>query len=245
MNEEAIEVEVKKETPRELAIQMNDKNELVFKDHKEFASYAQMIVAAKMVPKHLTNYQEVMAAWNLAAQLKLPPQISIRNIAIIEGVPSLFGDLPLALAQRHPDFIMYDEYVIDSQYNKICLENKNLDADIFSAVVLIQRKGMEKPQSFTFTIAESKKAGINKEKTAKGYDTVWAKYPKDMIIRKARIRALRAIFADAISGAGIAEDFNYAPDLHPIKDVTPQKEFEELKNILGARQAGSNIEDQG
>jgi hypothetical protein len=40
-----------------------------------------------------------------------------------------------------------------------------------------------------------------------------------MLIRRARIMAIRALFADAITGAAIAEDLGYAPDLI---DVTPK-----------------------
>src|SRR5690606_8949384 len=122
------------EEKKELAIQMNEKNELIFRNHIEFHRYCSMLVATKMVPKHLETPEQVMAAWNMATQLGLPPQLSIRNIAIIEGVPSLFGDLPLALAQRHPDFSEYSEFCIDSDYNRICYENKNLNAEVFAGV---------------------------------------------------------------------------------------------------------------
>src|SRR5690606_5064364 len=115
-------------------------------------------------------------------------------------------------------------------------------------VCLIKRGAMPSPESFAFTKQDAELAGILKLKTAKGYATVWAKYFKDMIIRKARIRALRAVFADAITGAAFAEDFNWAPDLVDgpiIRDVTPSKEAEELKEILDFRKQNDNIENQG
>lgn len=187
-------------------------------NHVQLGAFIKQMILAKAIPKHLTSFEQVISAWNFAAQLNLPPQPSLRNIAVIEGCPSLFGDLPLALVQRHEGFQFYEEYCIDEKYEKICLENKNLNAKIFAGVATLQRRGMPKPQSFSFTVEQATNAGINSEKTRNGNDTVWAKYPQDMYIRKARIRAIRALFADALTGAAIAEDNNYAPDLI---DVTP------------------------
>lgn len=206
------------------------------KDHSQLVRFIDQMIAAKALPKHLQTREEVICAWNFAAQLMLPPQPSLRNIAVIEGTPSLFGDLPLALVQRHKDFVSYKEFTIDKEYKPMKFENKNLDADVFAGVVLIQRKGMKEPESFSFTLEDARTAGILKLQTKNGNDTVWKKYLKDMIIRKARIRAIRAHFADALSGAGIAEDFNYAPDL---RDVTPAEELGNRAKDLNSRFMGS------
>lgn len=195
-----------------------DTQALAPKDHGQLLRFIDQMIKAKAIPKHLENREQVISAWNFAAQLNLPPQPSLRNIAVIKGTPSLFGDLPLALVQRHKQFFAHEEYCIDANYNRICFENKNLSAPIWAGVVMLQRIGMSKPQSFAFTVDDATRAGINAQKTKNGEDTVWAKYPQDMYIRKARIRAIRALFADALTGAAIAEDENYAPDLI---DVTP------------------------
>lgn len=190
-------------------------------NHVQLGAFIKQMITAGAMPKHLKGFEQVLCAWNYAAQLGLPPQPSLRNIAVIEGSPSLFGDLPLALVQRHHDFKFYEEYCINDKYEKISLENKNLKDPIFAGVANLQRSGMPKPQSFSFTVDDATRAGINAQKTKSGYETVWAKYPQDMYIRKARIRAIRALFADALTGAAIAEDNNYAPDLI---DVTPTED---------------------
>lgn len=218
---------------KSVAIPVQDETKsLNFRDHTQLMGYIRQMIRAKAIPRHLETPEQVLCAWNYAAQLMLPPQPSLRNIAVIEGTPSLFGDLPLALVQRHDEFLDYSEMVCDKEYEEICFENKNLNAEHFAAVVFIQRKGMKKPKSYSFTVEDATKAGINKEKTKNGRETVWAKYPKDMLIRKARIRAIRAHFADALSGAQIAEDFGYAPDL---KDVTPASEVRDRVSELNGR----------
>lgn len=191
-------------------------------DHVQLLAVIDRMIEAKAVPKHLENRLQVLAAWNFAAQLKLPPQPSLRNVAVIEGVPSLFGDLPLSLAQAHKDFVFYREYLIDAAYTEISIDNKNLDAELFAGVVEIQRKGMKRPEKYAFTVKDAERAGLNKKLTRNGNPTVWGKYPQVMFIRRARAMALKAHFADALCGAGIAEyDFHHAPDLSDVREVNP------------------------
>lgn len=184
-------------------------------DHHQLIRFIDQMITAGALPKHLKTREEVISAWNYAAQLKLPPQPSLRNVAIIEGTPSLFGDLPLALVQRHGDFEFYEEFTIDEAYNRICFENKNLDAEVWGGVVRFQRTGMANPQSFAFTRKDADRAGLFRRAKP---GMPWHSYPQVMLVRRARIIGIRALFADALCGASIAEDFGYAPDL---KDVTP------------------------
>lgn len=192
-----------------------DSQSLAPTDHAQLSRFVDMMIKAKALPKHLQNREQVMAAWNYAAQLRLPPQPSLRNIAMIEGTPSLFGDLPLSLVQRHDDFVYYEEFNIDEQYNRLSFENKNMTAVVWGGVVRLQRKGMKEPQSFSFTKIDADRAGlISRAKPG----MPWIAYQPVMFIRRARIMAIRALFADALVGASIAEDFGEAPDL---RDVGP------------------------
>lgn len=211
---------------------------LAFSDHIQLISFIKQMIQAKALPKHLTTVSEVISAWNYAAQLKLPPQPSLRNIAIIQGTPSLFGDLPLALVQRHPDYMYYEEFTFDKDYNKICFENKNLDAEIFGGTVFLQRKGMEKPQSFSFTMNDAQRAGLL------GRNGPWKTYPQVMITRRARILAIRALFADALSGASIAEDFGFAPDLQPVRTVNEISETDVFNQKYGDNNVSETEENQ-
>lgn len=210
---------------------------LAFSDHTQLVSFIKQMIHAKALPKHLTTVQEVISAWNYAAQLKLPPQPSLRNIAVIQGSPSLFGDLPLALVQRHSDFVYYEEFTIDKDYKKICFENKNLNSEIFGGVVLLQRKGMDKPHSFSFTMQDAQRAGLL------GRSGPWKTYPQVMITRRARIIAIRALFADALSGASIAEDFGFAPDLQPVRNVSEISHTDEFNNNYGKEETNQGSEN--
>ncbi len=222
--------------------------DLVPANHIELLALIDQMIKAGSVPRHLENRLQVLAAWNFAAQLKLPPQPSLRNIAVIEGTPSLFGDLPLSLAQSHKSFLFYREYHITKDYKEISIENKNLDAEIYAGVVEIQRKGMKKPETYYFTRDEALTAGLiaynEKTKTYQARKrngewspkSPWSSYQGTMYIRRARGKGLKAHFADALCGAGIAEyDFHQAPDLEEIREVGPVvKEKSELDSKIDA-----------
>ncbi len=195
-------------------------------DHAQLARFIDQMIKSQAIPRHLKNREQVMVSWNYAAQLGLPPQPSLRNIAVIEGTPSLFGDLPLALTQRHPDFIKYEEFNIDEDLKRISFENSNLKNKPWGGVVMLQRKGMKEPQSFAFTLQDAERAGLLRR--AKD-GMPWQAYQPVMLIRRARIMAIRALFADAITGASIAEDFGHAPDLYE-KDVTPMSDKADIVN---------------
>jgi len=219
---------VKNEASTANLIPMDGTRALAPNNHQQLMAFIDQMIKAKAFPKALDTREKLLAAWNYAAQLGLPPQPSLRNIAIIHGSPSLFGDLPLALAQRHMDYIWHEEFCIDEKYEKICIENKNLGAKIFSGVFRIQRDGMKDPQTFHFTWDDATRAGINSLKTSTGNPTVWANYPQIMIVRKARAVGLRSVFADALCGAAIAEhDHNEAPDLMDVS-ATPENKADEL-----------------
>jgi len=208
------------EVKRNILIPISSENQgLELQDHTQLYRFINQMIEAKALPKHLKTQAEVLSAWNYAAQLGLPPQPSLRNIAVIEGTPSLFGDLPLSLVQRHKDYMYYEEFTFDEEYKRICFENKNLKATAFGGCVYLQRKGMGAAQSFSFTLDDAARANLL------GRNNPWKTYPQIMLIRRARIMSIRALFADAITGAAIAEDFGYAPDL---RDVTPQSEQQQI-----------------
>lgn len=201
--------------PASTAIAVKDQL-LMPADHVQLMAYIRKMFDSGIIPKHLKSTDQVLCAWNFAAQLLLPPQPSLRNIAVIEGSPSLFGDLPLALVQKHPDFMKIREYCVDDQYDRICVENKNLKAKAYAGVCELQRKGMDKPESYAFSVDDANRAGLI---ARAGGKMPWAIYPQIMLVRRARSMAIKSLFADAITGAAIAEyDFDEAPDL---RDVSP------------------------
>lgn len=219
-----LEIEKPKEEAKALSPMLVDENGVVkAKDNSELLRYCGAMVKSGMVPDRFDKPEKLFGALMYVRSLGLS-DASIRQVAIIHGTPSIFGDLPLALCQRTGEMEVFEELWFDHEYNEIKFENKNLDKEAYGAVCFIRRKGLTK-QSFSFTLDDAKQAGVY---PCSKPSMPWAKHTKLMLRFKARSIALKSVFADCISGVQIAEEHDVS--IHEI-DVTPQSRREEEKAI--------------
>lgn len=159
-----------------------------------------------MVPKAYQSAEAVMAGMQFAAELGLPSLSGLRQIALVNGSPSIFGDLPLALCYKQKLVKEHKAVVFDKEYKTISLENKNLQAEVFGAWCKMKRVGGGEIET-VFTVDDAKKANLW------GKSGPWSAYPKRMLELRARSLAIKNLFPDAIMGAAIAEyDYNTLPD---------------------------------
>lgn len=218
-----VSTEQKQELAKAMAsdIMADDNGLLLGKSLNDMYRIAKMLLVAKMIPKHYDTPEKVLAGMQFAKSLNLNPFVSLRQIAVINGMPSLWGDLPLGLVRRTGKLKYIKEFFIDKDYNEISFENKNLHAPMWGAICTIERDGYEK-KSYTFTQLDyAKQGGQVKD--------IWNKFDKTMFMRKARGLGLKSEFSDVLEGVLIAEyDFNTIPDAgesYQIKhDGTPSQE---------------------
>jgi len=220
-------------------IEVSDEGFLKAKDIDSQYRIAKLFLEAEMVPRSYKTPQQVMVGMQFAIELGLKPLQGLRNIAVINGNPSLWGELPLALARKSGELEYITEFLIDKEYNKICFDNKNLSTQAWAAVCKIKRKNQPEVETF-FSMDDAKIAGLlNREKK-----TPWDTYPKIMLTRRARSQALKTAFADSLSALSIAEyDNNYLPEESDFKDVTPQGEVR--PNVAGELNSLFESEHQG
>lgn len=180
---------------------------------------ADAMMKGGMVPKAYDRPEKVMAGMQFASELGLPALSGLRQIALIHGTPSLFGDLPLALCYSKKLVEFHDEFLFDENYERISFENKNLNKAPHGAFCVMKRKNGSEHKA-TFTVEDAKTASLWKKQGP------WTQYPKRMLALRARSLCLKNLFPDALMGAAIAEyDFN---DVAPtaldggteMKDVT-------------------------
>lgn len=207
------QIEVKKST-----IEVSEEGFLKARDIDGQYRIAKALFDSEMVPKSYKTPQQVMIGMQFAIELGLKPMQGLRNIAVINGNPSIWGELPLALARKSGELEYITEILIDKEYNKICLDNKNLSTQAWAAVCKIKRKNQPEVEAF-FSMDDAKTAGL----LSRSSKTPWDTYPKVMLIRRARSQALKTAFPDSLSALSIAEyDNNYLPEESEIKDVTPE-----------------------
>lgn len=129
-----------------------------------------------------------MVAIRLCREHNLPPITSLGKVAVINGTPSFFGELPLALVQRSGFLESIEE---------TCSETK--------AICTVKRKGFSAIVR-EFSIDDARKAALLSKDP-------WKYYPKRMMQMRARTWALKDAFSDVLLGVPIAEyDFDVRPE---------------------------------
>lgn len=193
---------------------INDRGLINPEDTRQLFAFADAIHKAGFAPKAYDTPSKILIGMQYARELGLEPVSGLRNIAVVNGSPTIFGELPLKLAYQTKELEKIEEFVIDENYEKICVENKNLKAKPWAGVCLLKRKNFAVVEG-TFTMDEAEAAKLL------GKSGPWQTYPKVMLMRRARANALKIAFPDAIGGASIAEqDWNTIPDDGGPKDVT-------------------------
>lgn len=186
---------------------------------------AKAFAMAEMLPKsYMTGTSEkaqamAFTAMQLGAEVGMSPMQSIQSIAVVNGMPSIWGDAQKAL-------------VISSglcEYIKESYSGNPFDDD-YKAICTVKRKGQEEVTE-EFSVADAKKANLW------GKVGTWTAYPKRMIKYRARSFALRDVFPDVLKGLT-----HSAEELDGMEDVTPQpkalkgkkerKEATEINEIL-------------
>lgn len=164
--------------------------------------YAEMICKADLAPAsyeddaHKPDPKKVVIGILTALELGVPPMQGLRGIAIINGRPSVWGDLAMALIQS--------KGVVKKAEQSYSGES---GTDSYQANYVIWRKGQESPYEGHFSIADAKRAGL----WAHPKKRPWIEYPMRMLMMRARAFAIRDGFADCLCGLAIAEEVQDMP----------------------------------
>lgn len=165
------------------------------RDFDEAWRMAEYLSDSDMVPKDFKGKPaNCLVAIQWGGELGLKTMQAIQNIAVINGRPSLWGDVMLALVRASP----LCEYVAE-----------NIAGE--RAECRVKRRG-EPEQVREFTKDDATKAGLWTK------DGPWKQYPKRMLQMRARAWALRDVFTDVLKGLHMAEE---ALDMPPEKFMGP------------------------
>lgn len=172
---------------------------------------ARLYCASRMLPVAFDTPEKVFTAMQFAYELGLKGITAMRNICVINGTPSLWGDLPLALVKRSGKLKSIKEWTTDETGKEIIPENNNIAAPPVAAYCRTVRKEEDGENEVTtwFTLEDAKKAQLygNPKKP------IWGLYLRRMLQMRARGQNLKDNFGDVLMGAAIAEyDHNAVVD---------------------------------
>lgn len=158
---------------------------------------AQMLAASPFSPKDMKSPEACAGAITLGLDLGITPIQAVQSIAVINGRPSIWGDLALALVRASPLCEDVEETLTG-------------EGDKMVATCIAKRKGA-KPSTGQFTVDDAKRAQLwNKSGP-------WQQYPKRMLQLRARAFALRDAFPDVLKGISIREEVE---DIQ-VRDASP------------------------
>lgn len=173
----------------------------------EAKQVAEFLSQSDLIP---SNYKgkpaDIVVAMAFGSELDLKPLAALRNIAVINGRPSLWGDLVLALIKTKDDY----EYIKES-----------FDDIKMIATCEIKRKN-EPVRTVHFSQKDAEAASLW------GKSGTWKTHPKRMLQMRARAFAIRDVFPHHLSGITLAEEAEEMTDtpnyntssIQVVEDVT-------------------------
>ena len=161
---------------------------------------AKIIARSDLAPKDYRGKPEnTMVAIMMGQEIGVSPMQAVQGIAVINGRPSVWGDLLLALCRAHPQCQGIDE----------SLEYDNA-GNVIAAVCKARRNNHQ--QERRFSVEDAKRAGLWTK------DGPWKQYPNRMLQMRARGFCLRDVFADALRGLSCAEEqADFAVESEPMQ----------------------------
>lgn len=173
-------------------IMMVDGKGLVASNFTQLWELSQIFAASGMVPKdYIGKPAAVFVAINMGAEIGLSPTTSVQNIAVINGRPSIYGDIALGLVRASGQLTGFTEM----------FEGKFPD-NTFRAVCTVKRGNETIIREFT--IEDARVAG--KWVYPNSGVTPWHTAPKRMLQMRARGFALRDAFGDVLKGISMTEE---------------------------------------
>lgn len=168
----------------------------VFMEQIDIDKFARELAQSQFCP---ANYRDkpldIKFAILWGAEVGLSAFQSITGIKVINGKPTLYGDIFLAVCKKNPEW----EDMIETY-----------DAKTETAFCEARRKG-HTPLIRSFSYAQAQQAKLIKP------NSPWVSYKERMLQHRARGFALRDAYADSLCGM---IDDTEAND-YPVKDVTP------------------------
>jgi hypothetical protein len=188
-------------------------------NYEDFWRFAGAVVKSRMAPRSLDTQEKVFIALQMGAELGLSPMQSIKNIAVVNNSPSVWGDALIALVRRSPVCKSIGEPVYTgSGETRMCS-------------ITAERTNGDK-QTSTFGYADAKRAGLLSKDTYKSY-------PDRMYKHRAFGVIADDLFADVLCGIDTVEemqDLAYSQQQPKIAsgDDAPLDSLDDAANLIDA-----------
>lgn len=196
-------------------------NALIPQSPEEYARMGELLILGGCVPSSYESrssdpdikWKETRAALIIglmkAVEIGVPPITGLNGIMIVNNRPSVWGDLAISLIQQSGALEKMEVRKFGPEPAP-GLDLSQWDSG-FGYRVAMWRVGQEMPYIGEFTVGDARRAQLWQSHKKKP----WINYPMDMLFNRARAKASRMGFADALHGMSIIEE---------ARDVAPEAE---------------------
>jgi hypothetical protein len=201
---------------------------IVPRNMEELKYVAGLIIGGGIAPDSYKNDAKKIALGIMAgAEVGLPPLAALRNIAIINGRPAIYGDGLAGLVQRSGKV----KSVVVQKVGVVPGESDGPEKykDDFGFEVRVWRTGQDEPYIGRFTVGDAKRAKLwmNPKRAP------WMQYPQRMLMIRARTFAYRDAFADSLEGLMVREELEDIPA--PVKAADTSFLDETAEDVSGQK----------
>lgn len=168
---------------------------IVPQDIESVFRLASVVHAAGMAPKSLDSVEKCTVAIMHGLEVGFTPMAALQSIAVVNGMPSIWGDGMIALVRASGLLEDIVETVEDDK------DGPTL------AVCKVKRVGSPSWVVQSFTRPQAMKAGLWRKQGP------WTQYPQRMMQMRARSWALRDAFPDVLRGLNSAEEMSEMVDV--------------------------------
>jgi hypothetical protein len=192
--------------------------------HEDILQMSNIYFKSNMLPSHLKTPEATYVAMMWCTGLGLHPFLGLRDIFVIDNIPSLRTEAALALVEASGFSENIEQVFTGTPYD-----------DDYTAVCIVHRKG-RKPHTSTFSVKDAKDAHLWGKKTKTGQDTSWVMYKKRMMMYRAVGFALRDIYPDVLRGARLYEELvDYSS-----YEIVNDKSTSDSVNVTVQKKSNSN-----
>lgn len=194
--------------------------------HDEVLQMANIYHKSNLLPSHLKTPESAYIAMMWCIGLNLNPFLGLRDIFVIDNIPSIRTECAIALCEASNALEDFQQYFTGTPYE-----------DDYTAVCIVKRKG-RKSHTSKFSVKDAKDAQLWGKKFKSGQPTSWITYKSRMLMYRAVGFALRDTCPDILRGAVLKEEIQ---DYVQYEEITEQKDgsVKVVKNNSNNYKSGS------
>jgi len=217
-------------------LEINKKGDIEIDSRERLNAAADFCIKTGLAPETLRSkgLPAVASAILLCKQIGLSLK-AMNNMYYIRGQIHFFGYLLNTIAMKSPNYDKTKYFFLNKEGEIISYKNKNLNTDIDACVFLVKTKSSEEWNEYFYTKDMALKAGLLKNQT-------YTKHLGDMLMHRAKARALYNEFPDVLNGVLTKE----ASELQDVTDLDAKtfKDQNVNENVKDFDNNISIVEDQ-